>query len=377
MRFNIIFLVFGLSLFSIAAFSQTYIPAQLVTNNNDTITGYIKKTNLNKFSERITFKEQPDNENVYFIKPDSIKAFSANDYYFISSNLENYTGKLFFKVIVNGYAQLLSNRLNGSEVFYLKKQNQPAKQYDRLHPWNFLTAFFYDCSDIRLDSDKALYSQKDLINLVMEYNWCVKPEEQSEIISKAEKKFKLHKGLKAGYSINNFSANQSIARSYNSDNTLYGGIFLLLDFGGRLAFQPELLYINKYARSERLVSGGVVLEIIDYELEMIQLPLLASYTFLKEKTISPYLIAGPYAYLPLQLDGTQQQYSGDTEILNTDRINLDSRFIGLMAGAGLNYDLGRIRFYGEFRYDNTFLSEGVNLTQLNFNSYQFSLGVSF
>ena len=349
---------------------QSFRDGQIIINS-DTIDGLIKKSNLQKYRDQVLFKRNPDDAPVK-LSPDSIDGFIISKAYYRSTYLENNTMPQFLKLLVDGYASLLTTENSQQQdVYYFQKNDQPAKMYDKLHPWNFLTGFFYDCSEIRLNSNKRTYTKNELINLTMDYNRCVYPERSAQVIQSAKDVFNFSKGIKIGYSFNNFRTNQTTARNYVAENSIAGGIFLNLSYGGKLSFQPELLYIKRTASAARPIS--TLTEIMNYEVEIIQLPLLAKYTLAKGK-FSPYLYAGPYIYIPLKLNGEKIRRT-ETRVVSTSELDLNYQVISLMAGLGLKVDFGNFDGYVDLRYDNNILSEGFNLTHLGFSSYQIFIGI--
>ncbi|MGK7395165.1 MAG: outer membrane beta-barrel protein [Candidatus Cyclobacteriaceae bacterium M3_2C_046] len=336
----------------------------IVNHQSDSLAGYIRVPN-NETKTAIFFSTDADGSNPKVLDTDTLHAFEQGNEHYLSVAVKGQPTQ-FLKAIVVGYASLFTKKSSQNEnIYYFKKENQPAQQFDKVHPWNFLTAFFYDCEDFRINRNKSLYTRNDLIDLTLKYNQCTNPN-QTISLKENQKILIIEKGIKVGYAVNYFFARTRAERVYTGRNDFIGGIYLNFDFGGPLSFQPELLWAPKYAEANRTVNLNR--ETTIYDLQLLQLPLLARYTVNREGTIRPYVYAGPYLYLPIKMEKTTIGYESLRDI--------NPQYLAIIAGLGSTVKIkNHFSLDLELRYDNTFLSEGVDEIYLSFNSFQFLISI--
>lgn len=188
--------------------------------------------------------------------------------------------------------------------------------------------------------------------------------------------FNMTTGLRGVYSINHFRSTHPVISTYQGSKNIGVNLFINLDFGGRLCFQPEIMYVKRDAYTLTQYNTYKIERWYDFDL--LQIPVLAHYKLLEGKT-EIYLSAGPHAHIPLKKFGYYKITSENGRILNEFQFDngIDMRYIGLIAGLGGNYHLGKTTINAEIRYDHTFMAEEPDLFMLLFHSVQLMIGVGF
>lgn len=164
-------------------FSQSpgYNNGFIVKNNNDTLYGLIKNRNLNPYFysyTEIKFKTD-EKAKVEIFTPDSVKAYTVGDSWFVTKYLSQKKKLFFYEIIVEGYVSFYELKLKNfkNDVFYavLSKQNDENElafaELDMFYPFKKrMMEFFKDapalCNKIR----NGIYTQMDIEKIVREYN---------------------------------------------------------------------------------------------------------------------------------------------------------------------------------------------------------------
>ncbi|MBC8155117.1 MAG: PorT family protein [Bacteroidetes bacterium] len=168
-----------------------------------------------------------------------------------------------------------------------------------------------------------------------------------------------------------------------------GALFLEVPLSDRISFRPELAYVQK---------GFMVRESFDLNLSVINLPIGASVAYqsqdlevplllkfnLTDGAVQPYFIAGPA--VSYAVNGRIR--TRGTGLFRTQPIDIDLNYGGALnrwdisgvVGAGLAFDAGAGKVFGEVRYQHGF-SRQVQVPVLNLNvrnrGVAVSLGYSF
>lgn len=114
----------------------------------------------------------------------------------------------------------------------------------------------------------------------------------------------------------------------------------------QFAFQPELYYSQKGIKSD--IDAG---EVGSVEMKMkndyLEVPLLARYTFTQSPKVHPFLLAGPSLGF-----STSCKFEADGESIDCDDdVDLNTFDLGGIAGAGLEFPVGRNAISIGARYD--------------------------
>lgn len=118
-----------------------------------------------------------------------------------------------------------------------------------------------------------------------------------------------------------------------------GGGFVQFAFRGRLAFQPELLFVMKGVKLDEAANGGTVTARVNY----LEFPLLVRYTA-PVSTGTAYALAGPSFGVKA---GTSAQLDAGRQTVDQ---NIDSAIRSLDAGLTFGAGLERGRYLIEVRY---------------------------
>jgi hypothetical protein len=152
-------------------------------------------------------------------------------------------------------------------------------------------------------------------------------------------------GIKGGLNIANLTGDD--VEGVSSKMGLVGGVSLSYNMTEIFAIQPELLYTMKGAKSDE--DEGEVTWKINY----IEIPVLFKVNLPTEGNIDPSLYAGPGFGILLS-----SKVSNGTEVdLKDDTAGLD---IGIIAGAGLAYQMEGGALTLEFRYEVGMISIAKN-----------------
>lgn len=168
-----------------------------------------------------------------------------------------------------------------------------------------------------------------------------------------------------------------------------GALFLDVPLSDRISFRPELAYVQK---------GFMVREGFDLDLGVVNVPIGASVAYqsqdlevplllkvnLTDGAVQPYFIAGPA--VSYAVNGRIR--TRGTGLFSTRPIDIDLNYgntlnrwdISGVVGAGLAFDAGAGKLFGEVRYEHGF-SRQVQVPVLNLNvrnrGVAVSLGYSF
>jgi hypothetical protein len=158
-------------------------------------------------------------------------------------------------------------------------------------------------------------------------------------------------GAKAGLSTTNVTGLPEEWRDVKSYRAGFAaGIFLNVAIDDAFSLQPELLYLQK-GFTGNLYDGFIDVDVTP-ELDYIELPLLAKFTFSGGSKIRPCIFAGPSLAIAtsseLRISAGWLATSIDISSLTNDTD------FGIVAGAGFSYDIGRGRLTFDARYQRGF-----------------------
>ena len=163
-----------------------------------------------------------------------------------------------------------------------------------------------------------------------------------------------------------------------------GAIFLEIPLSNALSFRPELAYIQKGFKVSEGVDfnvGGFNIPIgasAAYQTQDIEVPLLLKLNIV-DGPVQPYLIAGPA--VSYAADGRIRTRA--TAIFTTRPMDIGLNYGGTLnrwdisgvVGAGLAFEAGAGKFFGEVRYEQGF-SRQIQVPVVNVNVRNQGLAVS-
>ena len=195
-----LFFISGLLLYSGIGYGQKdYKPGYIITNNNDTVSGFINLKSNYTNSRQCEFKKNIDQDPHTYL-PFDIKGYRIENYkYYISKKvtLNDTTKKVFLEYLVNGIVDLYYLKELTSEYYFIEKDstlyllsNDKEEITKKEKVFNYaglseeyrtysrnsnqyigiLTYLFLDSPGISKDISRTEFSYKPLIKITKEYH---------------------------------------------------------------------------------------------------------------------------------------------------------------------------------------------------------------
>lgn len=158
-------------------------------------------------------------------------------------------------------------------------------------------------------------------------------------------------GIKAGLNISSIT---ETPEAWNPDKSfkpgLAAGVTMIYEFDNGFGIQPELLYSEKGV-STSLYEGLVDVD-MNLNLNYIELPILAKYTFPLKGSFKPNVFAGPsLAYsLSSELEAAVGIFSAGVDFSSMTHVT----DFGIVLGAGFGWEVGDGIFTFDARYTRGF-----------------------
>jgi hypothetical protein len=144
------------------------------------------------------------------------------------------------------------------------------------------------------------------------------------------------------------------------------GVFYAFNLSKNAALQPEIFYTQKGGISKETFSGESITT--NHKLSYIELPVLLKFKIPLESPTQPVFLLGPYAAYRLSAKAVQTAFGG------RENINLEKYTkkwdLGLILGAGLEFNFKKIRLLLETRYSFGFtnIARDYQYVYYEFNS---------
>ncbi len=122
------------------------------------------------------------------------------------------------------------------------------------------------------------------------------------------------------------------------------GGFLVFDLTPEIAFQPEVLLVQKGVKGEEEVFNETLT--VNVSAMYIDIPLLFKYTLPAQGVVIPAVFAGPYFGFKVD-DSVKVEYAGQSETESLDAKSLD---YGVVLGAGIDYPISSGKVVFDARY---------------------------
>lgn len=122
------------------------------------------------------------------------------------------------------------------------------------------------------------------------------------------------------------------------------GGFLVFDLTPEIAFQPEVLLVQKGVKGEEEFFGETLT--LNVSAMYIDIPLLFKYMLPAQGMVAPAVFAGPYFGFKVD-DSVKVEYAGETETESMDAKSLD---YGVVFGAGIEYPISTGKLVFDARY---------------------------
>lgn len=335
--------------------SKEYVQGYMITEENDTINGFVKDDKRTVLAYQFSFKKTL-NGRAKTITPTEAKGFYFTpSFYFESIPINSAQDKLekqFIRKLVDGYTDLYQV-VKGTQYEYVLIKEDGEKlqiaQNDVVEDNTYRTDkkyfgelkyFLRDCEEVVVNTKSIKYSEKSIVNLVQKYNYCKDPTVVNQSLDQG-RKLRLKVGLTLGF------------RRYNMDisdlqppNRLYEGSGASLRFGGlislsyfrKLSLQTGVVY-NRYA-TEGQYAYSLGFGKLSHEVTNIDVPILLKYNFSTKKA-APYFIGGIHLGKLLKGTSTEVRTEADTIILDEAYDLTLNNIVTYAAGFGVTLQLGK------------------------------------
>jgi len=373
--------------------SQDFRRGYIIKNSKDSISGLVKYGAEKKNTAHSVFKE-PGKSKVSF-SPDDIVAYGFyGDKQYISMEIPSMKGKkVFVKVLSKGPINLYEYR----SIFLVKKdslmelplpksktvETESGMRTRQDNTYKGLLNFLV--SDCKMSADDSKYDEKDLTNLINNYNRCKGVE---PIYKKPRPIFKMNYSAFAGYTSSNMTMDMFGPVTFNPSKSITGGVAIELSsprIFDKVLFIVEGWYVKGFYQSYTKTSSGsdVVHSDIIMDFTSIKLPIGFRYNFLKENS-TPYIKGGlMVSFLTGSSITTIQERETTAGTVTTSEsyggYDLQKQPKGFWLGIGYNKTMFRnMQMFVEIRYEK---GEGFIGTPIQsfskMKNYNFMLGIRF
>ncbi|WP_298740798.1 hypothetical protein [uncultured Chitinophaga sp.] len=387
------FLLYLLVLSSVVARAQkNYVPAVIISQQNDSLRGFIDYRNWRINPEQISFKQDLQGHEQRFSAGD-IAGFlvTAENELYVSRQVELdvtvqtidnllATGErvtrndtVFLLTIVKGaYNLYLFNDRNDQPHFVYDSAGVPAKELRLVKSRasdgsNAIATFplyqrqlsylFAACPEVARKAADVRYSEDALRKLFTDYHQCRNPSEK--IAVKAKEKLNVRWGLLAGTGFNsfNFSGSHSMTRaSYKSNTTPLAGLFIDVPVSrNRQQYWLSAEAFYKTESASGTFTNANILESWQEQVSMkfsyAQLNLLFRYLYPKG-TVKPFANVG-WGNGVMIGENKNEKYRTDRKDDVEKAINGPRKHeTTFLAGGGVQYK--RIQIEGRYAWSNGF-----------------------
>ncbi len=181
-------------------------------------------------------------------------------------------------------------------------------------------------------------------------------------------------GVKGGLNVSNFSGGDA-----GDDEWRYAGVFggfLCFHVNEFLAIQPEVLIAMKGSRADVLfdVDGNLVLGRETVKLTYLEFPVAAKVYFPGQVVLKPYVYAG--LAFSVKVGSRLKSEFGSTDI-EEDFEHVRGADLGMIVGAGFDYELGPGSALLDIRYDVGFVSVDSSVRDLDERNSTFSFVIGY
>jgi len=157
---------------------------------------------------------------------------------------------------------------------------------------------------------------------------------------------KVHPGVRGGVdfmTLGGDDANDDLSRR---TGFMVGG-FVLMDFEGVFALQPELMYIQKGSQRENDVGGTTITTTT--KLDYIEVPVLAKLAIPTDGLVSPTVFAGPT--VGININAKRESEGGGQTSTSDISDSVSGTDFGVALGAGVDYTLNAGTISFDVRYE--------------------------
>jgi hypothetical protein len=341
----------------IAQFREGYI----ITNENDTVSGYINFEGSVVNSNQCAFKKnENDQQKIY--KPGDIKAFRfINGKYFISSEiLINETlQKVFLEWLIKGKASILSYSPVSLEVRYfiaqdndslcelknssvVKKIDGVNYEIERKEYVGLLKYKMNDCPQLFNTITTMPFSGNSMIKVSKKYHDLVCNDEECIIFEDKSRKLDIALGVSLGYVNSVLEINRNPYEAMNTVNTVTGGFYVAISnlpfLSPKMSFQTGINFMNALYQFDCPEPMPINDDRVS-DVQTLKIPLMFKYNFFTSG-FSPFIELGLVSNLRPSYH-FYNEYIASYITRHYSYYYRDMRFlqVGFMGGAGLTYTL--------------------------------------
>lgn len=385
------------------SFSQTdYRNGYVITNAGDTLSGFVDYREKDKAYKSCDFKVSKG-QNTITYEPGSIIGYGfENDKFFLSReiSIKNKPSQVvFLEVIVRGLVSLykfentyfvekgndgLQQLINETKEVFIEEKRVSRNTNQHIGTINMLV---FDCAEIRTRVQKIRLAEKDLTNLIEDYNRC---KGVSSVTFKAKKPWtKAIIGLTGGLNVSQlkfdpYPGYEHLTGDFEvSKSPMIGVSFDILSprLSERISFHGDFLYLTSKYYNYTLYnsSSSVERNYVTLELQQLKVPIGIRYTFPKRE-FTPYFNAGISSTIHLSSNSNwvQEVESNSVVITNeSEALVINSRQLGLWGGCGVLKSINnKLNVFIELRYEQTdgitqfsIDSQGLNSRISNFQIF--------
>lgn len=382
------FILFIIAFFSQDCLSQSnFIPGYIITNQNDSISGFINYKNWNKNPNKIEFKNNLDSATIIYT-PNNIIELSVNNNLYASRtfdveisprnnnnleknpNLKIKTVSDFVQVLYKGKKSLYYHK-DVNDNFYInndgslmllthkkyKKDNNSIAKNDKFK--GQLQLYLNDCPSISSNINRASYNSNSISQIFKKYYTCIEDEPE---YSKTPKT-RIEKGVFIGASTSSLKFNENdkypyLSEKFETSTNFSFGVFCNIILSEDIAtwsLNNEIQYYS-YKTSNRYedVENENIYTTSDSKLEhsFIKLNVLPKYKFPINNKLSLFFNGGATIGLVISEENSREidskVYSNETRATK-HVIPTDNKELGLILGAGIDFN----KFSLEVRSETT------------------------
>lgn len=366
------------------AYSQSdYREAYIITNEGDTLNGFVDYREGGKNFKTCTFKKSKEDQTINY-NPGEIKGYRfVNDKYFESREIEidpNNVKNVFLEVLIKGKASLYkhTNKYFASKdtLFYPLNNEQKeiivegriVEKYTNEHI-GILSYLLSDCVGVRNRIEGVRISEKNLTRLIEKYNNCTG---EPTITFKAKKPWlSASIGVRTGAVVSTIEFSSPIqgaeylTSSWDKNYTLTAGADFELNsprLNERIAFYAGVYYLsnNYISFNTQEQSFSIDRNDVAINLKHLKVPFGIRYT-LPDRNFTPYFNLGASTTLHMKATSEwikETERNNVIETFENEALEINKHQVGYWGGIGVKKSINA-RFTGnlEVRYE---LTEGIS-----------------
>lgn len=408
MKILLSLLLIFLAIYQHAFAQRDFKEGYIVTNEGDSISGWIKYQEGRKSNEFCAFKKN-ETDIVQNYTPDQIKGYRfTNNRSYETHEIkidENRLEKIFLEVLIKGTVSLYRS----VNYFYIQKNGAvlrklsndmlsfdvdgQAYQKPSLRYISSLKILLSDCEAMEKKIPKVQFHEKSLTTLIEQYNKCIG---QSSTVFKSDMPwFKMGVGISLGYNLSKLNIppidenEEHLHGDFDLANSFIPGIFLNFSsprISEKSSFYIGLFYLNSTYKS---ISSfpyflGTNYNEVEIKLEQLKIPIGYRYTFSKSK-FKPYINLGISLTYNLSSSSwwiqkrvTPPFIDGGSEIIEIfegEALELDNNEVGFWGGFGVKKSISeKLEGFLELRIEQSSGPDAVDEPK-SITNFQFSLGI--